>query len=473
MGVIKKTLMTCGLTMLLSSAMLTTKSLATETKDFTKYPNDVTAPWGRVSIESGTAFNNITYVEDRNITVKIYAADDKCALDEIQFALSFSSLTGTTITDWNKLADGNEVQLTLPDATNAHQIYAAFKDYNGNISIVSTVTNQTVTYNLNGGSYNGSTANLTGVDSTRYYGAPFVITEKMPSKDGVSFIGWSTDPAATEASYHAGQIILPEMVIGSSTDATLYAVYTTEAQGYLKLSEVVDVGDYVNYPVDYTNVATFDNTYIAKFNGWRVLSVSGDEVNLVSAGVPMTYYHVSNINTSITNLAINFLETSFSSTAEGYRTSGFDPSKTLTEIFTNKYTATYESDTQVSYPGYNTTLTGTKTAGTLKVRSMTNEDLEKVSDSIVATTSGIVSDEKYNYLLAVPANIRYCCTWLASAAYDSRYLDNVDYTGNVKNYHNDSKAQGVRPVVTLKADVLATGKDAIGAWNITIGEQFV
>ena len=467
---INKKLITCGMTALLIGTMLTGKTMATETKDFTKYPTDVTAPWGKVVVENGNTWNNISYVEDQNITVTIYATDDHCTTDEIKYYLSFSAIpTGSIIPDeeWSSLADGNTAELTLPDTTNAHTIYVAFKDYNGNISVVSTATHQTITYNLNGGKYNGSTENLTGVDTTRYHGAPFVITERMPKKDKVFFLGWSTDPTATEASYHAGDIIPAEMVIGESSSATLYAVYTTEAVGYVKLSEVVEVGDYVNYPVDYSNVATYNNSYIAKFNGWRVLSVEDDgTVNLVSAGVPLTYYHYNNSNTSITNLAINFLETAVTTSNEGYRLNGFDPSKTLTEIFTNKYTATYETDTEVSYPGYNTTLTGTKTAGTPKVRSLTKEDIDTIYGSTTANSTSLTS-KKFNYLLAVPASSNYAYTWLASAA-SSSHLWDVSSGGSVRS--NYSNTRGVRPVVSLKSEVLAVDKDAIGAWNITIGE---
>ena len=467
---INKKLITCGMTALLIGTMLTGKTMATETKDYTKYPNDVTPPWGRVVIEGGTQLNNISYVDDQNVTVKAYASDDKCAVEEISFYVSTSSLTSTNIPDnaWKSLKDGNTAEITLPGTNTAYTIYACFKDYNGNTSVISTVTNQTITYNLNGGTYNGSTENLTGVDTTRYHGAPYVITERMPKKDKVFFLGWSTDPTATEASYHAGDTILPEMVIGESSSATLYAVYTTEAVGYVKLSEVVEVGDYVNYPVDYSNVATSGTSYIAKFNGWRVLSVEDDgTVNLVSAGVPLTYYHGTNTSTSITNLAINFLETAVTTSNEGYRLNGFDPSKTLTESFTNKYTATYETDTSVSYPGYNTTLTGTKLAGTPKVRSLTKEDIDTIYGEATAGGTSLTS-EKFNYLFAVPATSNYAYTLLASAD-GSRYLWGVSRYGIVYDSDNNTTS-GVRPVVSLKSEVLAVDKDAIGAWNITISE---
>ena len=55
----------------------------------------------------------------------------------------------------------------------------------------------------------------------------------------------------------------------------------------------------------------------AKYNGWRVISKNVDldgvdspgTVNLVSAGIPLTFYHKSPSDTSITALTTNFLTT--------------------------------------------------------------------------------------------------------------------------------------------------------------------
>jgi uncharacterized protein YjdB len=72
------------------------------------------------------------------------------------------------------------------------------------------------------------------------------------------------------------------------------------------------IGDYVNYPVEYTNVATwYDSSTGAEkgnyprdeFTGWRVLSKETDDqgnilyIKLISAGVPLSYYHYDNSDT--------------------------------------------------------------------------------------------------------------------------------------------------------------------------------
>ena len=230
-----------------------------------------------------------------------------------------------------------------------------------------------------------------------------------------------------------------------------------------KLSDVVEVGDYVNYPVDYTNVN--GSTY----EGWRVLSkdvdIDGNEsigtVNLVSAGVPLTYYHTSGkATTSVENLAIKFLTTPFHASDDNrYRKAGFDANKTLTEIFTNKYTATYASDTTVTYPTFSTnTVTGTKTTGTLKVRAMTLEDIKKVTGLSSISNWTSLTDARYQNLFNIGA------IYLLASADNSSRLWFVYDGGNVDSGSNDEG--GIRPVVSLKPEVKATSQDANGAWNI-------
>lgn len=232
------------------------------------------------------------------------------------------------------------------------------------------------------------------------------------------------------------------------------------------LADVVEVGDYVNYPVDYDNVADFDNN-TSTYKGWRVLSkdvdIDGNEsigtVNLVSAGAPLTYYHNTDITTSLKNLAINFLSTPVHATDyEKYRKTGFDSSKTLTEIFNNKYTATYASNTTITYPTSSSTVTGTKTKGTLKVRAMTLEDVKKAGGIDTIEIGTKLTDSSYKNLFEIGVDY-----WLASA-YDTNAFWCIHPNGSV--YGSSYDEHGVRPVVSLKPAVKATSQDANGAWNI-------
>lgn len=427
------------------------------------YENDVTPPWGRIVVTGATEVNNVNYVDRQQVEVQIYAADDMCKDNEIQYYLSTSEISDTTkITDWKDYSTGLKVNVTLPSTTSLNKIYAVFKDLNGNTSLIFSGSNleQTITYNAN-----ASDATMaTGLASKRTYGAPFVVTTQSPKRDGYFFKGWGLSASDTTPNFYAGDVIPADMSIGTDSAATLYAIWTTSVGDLPKLADVVKVGDYVNYPVYY------DNVNGSTYKGWRVISkdvdIDGNEsigtVNLVSAGVPLTYYHNNGSTASVKNLAINFLTTSFHASNDNqYRKTGFNPYQTLTQIFTNKYTDTYANDTSVTYPTYSTnTVTGSKTAGTLKVRAMTKEDIMRITGNTTFSSSIKLGNAKYQNLFRVGANY-----WLASA-YDYNNLWRVDYNGSVDySYYVESM---VRPVVSLKSDIKSNGTDMIGAWDIEL-----
>ncbi len=185
------------------------------------------------------------------------------------------------------------------------------------------------------------------------------------------------------------------------------------------LADKAQIGDYVNYPVYY------DNVNGSTLKGWRVISKNIDldgnpspgTVNLVSAGVPLTYYHTyGNSSTSVENLTTKFLEIPFTAD-QGctYRKTGFLPYIALTEIFNTKYTK----------------VSGEK----LQVRAMKAEDIYGVTgltEMQIGTTMNL-SAVKYNKLLVNGANY-----WLASA-FSSNYVwfvgsyGNVSYTNSIEN----------------------------------------
>ena len=429
----------------------------------TYYENDVTPPWGRIVITGATEVSNVNYVDRQQVEVQIYAADDMCKDNEIQYYLSTSEISDTTkITDWEDYSTGLKVNVTLPSTTSLNKIYAVFRDLNGNTSLIFSGSNleQTITYNAN-----ASDATMaTGLASKRTYGAPFVVTTQSPKRDGYFFKGWGLSASATTPNFYAGDVIPADMSIGTDSTATLYAIWTTSVGDLPKLADVVKVGDYVNYPVYYDNIN--ESTY----KGWRVISkdvdIDGNEavgtVNLVSAGVPLTFYSEYS-STSVEYLAIKFLTTSFhASNSHAYRKTGFNPYQTLTQIFTNKYTATYANDTSVTYPTYSTnTVIGSKTAGTLKVRAMTKEDIMRVTGDTTFSSSINLTNAKYQNLFKVDAYY-----WLASAN-NSNSLWSVSYNGSV-NYDSYYHEHGVRPVVSLKSDIKTAGTDMIGVWNIEL-----
>ena len=155
-----------------------------------------------------------------------------------------------------------------------------------------------------------------------------------------------------------------------TSDGTATVTITGETTGKtkditiaVKKAEVLGVGSYVNYSVDYDNVATYNGTYIPKdeYAGkWRILDLGAhnsdgtygtDEnpVRIVSAGVPLSYFHYDNGSTSVTNLTTGFFSTPINTETEtiyNYYKCGFKNGSTvLTNIndvknlFNNNLTA--------------------------------------------------------------------------------------------------------------------------------------
>lgn len=185
------------------------------------------------------------------------------------------------------------------------------------------------------------------------------------------------------------------------------------------LADKVEIGDYVNYPVYY------DNVNGSTLKGWRVISKNIDldgnpspgTVNLVSAGVPLTYYHASDSALSIENLTTNFLETPFSMSQKGgYMKSGFSPYTTLSEIFANKYTNMTEDKSQV--------------------RSMKAEDIYFVTNlsEMQSDYTMNLSDKKYDMLFVNGASYFI-------ATYNRSNLWIVGKGGYVSSLANENRSQ--------------------------------
>lgn len=82
------------------------------------------------------------------------------------------------------------------------------------LTITTSETDYTLSYNANGGSGAPGSQTKTGVGSASY-----TISSTVPTRTGYSFLGWSTASTATTASYQAGGSIT------ISANTTLYAVW--------------------------------------------------------------------------------------------------------------------------------------------------------------------------------------------------------------------------------------------------------
>ena len=216
------------------------------------------------------------------------------------------------------------------------------------------------------------------------------------------------------------------------------------------MADLVQVGDYVNYPVSYANVVVDKYGYVAKstYTGWRVLSIEGTGSNkyvrLISAGVPMSYRHASSAGagaSSAEKLINNFFGISIpTSTDYTFNSCGFKNAagNTITSIgdlktlFNNKYT-------QVSN-------------NVPVVKSITKADLDKVWGSTTGNGQNVSGKD----LISIPSTTTsiYTSYYLATAE-QSNYLWASYQSGCVVYTY---AKQGIRPVVSLKATVETSGK---------------
>ena len=93
---------------------------------------------------------------------------------------------------------------------------------------------------------------------------------------------------------------------------------------------------------------------------------------------------------------------------------------------------------------------------------MTIDDVSNIIGESYTTTGVYLTDAKYENLFHLSQ-----IYWLASP-----YPSNSNRLWLVNNYgaldYNYHGTHGVRPVVSLKSDVRASGKDMIDAWDIVM-----
>ena len=467
MNVIKKLVFTIGIILSATNILLGTEVFAEY------YKNDITPPWGRIYIEGAAERNGTTYVTDTALNLKIYAKDDMCKDEEIKYYMSTTPISDTSKLDdnlWKTYVAGETVELTLNE-DGTKQIYAIFKDANGNTSLIyeaNTNTTQEIIFNANGG-----TKAPTGANTNRILGMSYIIPNQEPYKSGYKFLGWSTDSEASVASYKAGDAVPPDASLGNEESAILYAIYGSDLSEYPDLIDVVEIGDYVNYPVGYDNVPTLeDDTTVhvaitSSLNGWRVLSGDKEtgEVTLISAGIPLSLFKgvdtIAQTIESQMSSTTEFLNIGFTDnqTDGKFRKNGFDGYSTLIEAFTNKYTVI--------------------NSGIPEVRAMTKNDLDSIyqyfGETGITQVDTVVNDAKFKNMLAIPSITEgaNCYYWLATAYTDGTSMWRVGAFGNELNFNEGGYTMGVRPVVTLKANIKAIGQDIDGAWNITTDDEII
>lgn len=218
--------------------------------------------------------------------------------------------------------------------------------------------------------------------------------------------------------------------------------------------------------------------YKSNLTGWRVWSIegTGDDkyVRLISAGVPMSYDHVSKATltqnqTGVKNLTTNFFNTTLNTTTSvdgcfnlcGFK-NGSTPITTmaaLKALFTNNYT-------QITSSGNPAVASITKRDLDMFYYGDSNNDGEP-DNGVADATELIITD-----MIHVPAantSGSYVPYYLAEGVKftDGNYYIYAIYVQGVvvvtANNH------GVRPMVSLKPEVETTGQDTTTkkAWNMT------
>ena len=470
MKYLKKLFLFFGMILLIGNTVLEPKTLAAY------YDNDITPPWGRTQIEKSAKVDGTTYVGETPVTIKIYAKDDMCKPEEIKYYISTEPISNTTKLDtWYNYEEGKSHEISLSD-DGTGKIYTIFKDANGNTSLTyeaNANTSQTIKFDANGG-----IGVPTGINTKRTYGMPYILPNQAPDKEEYYFTGWSTDSKATVGSYRFGDVIPADISLGSDDEVTLYAIYGTDLSVFPDLVDVVEIGDYVDYPVEYENVVTWTEStgtahseYTSKLNGWRVLSKDNEtgEVQLISAGVPLTLFKSTaataqtiaekmastteflNIDFAYSLIDGKFIKNGFNK--YGYQNEG------LINAFTNKFTNINN--------------------GIPEVRSVTKDDIDSVYQYFNGTTDitvdgTLLDDIKYKELLNIPsiASEYYMKYWLATEAKSTHlWFVNGEHNSRMNWFYNTEL--GVRPVVTLKPNIKALGTNLDGTWKIETDERIL
>lgn len=194
---------------------------------------------------------------------------------------------------------------------------------------------------------------------------------------------------------------------------------------YTPFADVAKVGEYVNYPVAYENV-TLENGQVSAMCGWRVIKKYHDYVYLISAGTPLALSFSKEDDTNEGHDKIRAL-LKWDMDSAPFTANGFINQSSVTKAFVNRYT--------------------------LDINIAVAEDFESV---LGATISPNISNLPKKDLLLNGTNL-YLLSW-----YDQLCLLEQDGKFSPHKYGSF----GVRPIVTLKPNILTKGKDENGIWQL-------
>ena len=427
--------------------------------------------------------NNTTYTINSNTTFTSSANANSASItinkDTTTWNASGMKVTlynGTTATSYTATVTSGSVATLNAVPNGTYNIYAG-KDSSNKTTLIDsgvdiTINNNNVSKTIN--YYSLTLAKGTGISDVKNGG-----TSTTSAKQYLYITGGTQQSIAIDATVSAGYNWSTWTKTSGTNPTTFTAgtktqnirlgagavTLTANTTPRLLASEsTLKVGDYVNYPVSYSNVKGTSGMMPSP-TGWRVLSKSGSGnsayVVLVSAGTPLTYRvkadNAENVETAAaklrgtTNTGFFSIDMNKSTATHGKfhncGISGVSTTDALREKFINNYTQvnTYNN---VQYP---------------KVRSMTKGDLDTVYNGTTAHGTSVTS----NNLLAIASTTsgKYAPYILANkVALDGSYYFWAVYDqGKLIETAGD---QGVRLVVTLRNTVKTTGKNASGVWQL-------
>lgn len=122
---------------------------------------------------------------------------------------------------------------------------------------------------------------------TKTYNEDLTLSSEIPTKTGYTFLGWSLDENATEASYAAGSVLTENLTTDPSAIVILYAVwsinsYRLDLNGYLDGVENGDLSSYgtVDIEVNGVTVETDVNDYFGLLtygSSYRIKNITAND----------------------------------------------------------------------------------------------------------------------------------------------------------------------------------------------------
>lgn len=156
---------------------------------------------------------------------------------------------------------------TEPDGTG--ETYLSNSTYENNKNLILYAQWQPesydVSYNFNGGN--------SGVisDQSKYYDIPLVLTSKIPSKTGYTFINWNTLQNGT------GDVYLPNDIYNGNEGIILYAQWREKPKGWINRIKLLTGSEDNHVENEFTLGATFDQVQYSENNAMTLL----DFINII------------------------------------------------------------------------------------------------------------------------------------------------------------------------------------------------